>query len=95
MAGGANVLCFTTGRGSAYGCKADALDQDRDHPEIYHKMIDDMDINGGEVLEGSSLEAKGKEIFDKILAGVGAKVEVRAPRLWRQRVRPRHIGATV
>jgi altronate hydrolase len=31
-------------------------------------MIDDMDINGGEVVEGSSLEAKGQEIFDKILA---------------------------
>ena len=30
-------------------------------------MIDDMDINGGEVVEGSSLEAKGQEIFDTIL----------------------------
>lgn len=67
VAGGANVLCFTTGRGSAYGCKPTPSIKIATNSDIYHKMIDDMDINGGEVIEGGSLEAKGQEIFDAIL----------------------------
>ena len=67
VAGGANVLCFTTGRGSAYGCKPTPSIKIATNSDIYHKMIDDMDINGGEVVEGGTLEAKGQEIFDTIL----------------------------
>ncbi len=68
VAGGANILCFTTGRGSAYGCKPTPSIKIATNSEIYNKMIDDMDINGGDVLDGSSLEKKGQEIFDRILA---------------------------
>ena len=68
VAGGANILCFTTGRGSAYGCKPTPSIKIATNSDIYHKMIDDMDINGGEVIEGGSLEEKGQEIFDEILA---------------------------
>jgi len=68
VAGGANILCFTTGRGSAYGCKPTPSIKIATNSEIYHKMIDDMDINGGDVLDGSSLEKKGQEIFEKILS---------------------------
>ena len=51
-------------------------------------MIDDMDINGGDVLDGVSLEDKGQEIFDKILRGrLGREDQVGAARLRRQRVR--------
>ncbi len=67
VAGGANILCFTTGRGSAYGCKPTPSIKIATNSDIYHKMIDDMDINGGDVLDGVSLEAKGQEIFDIIL----------------------------
>lgn len=68
VAGGANVLCFTTGRGSAYGCKPTPSIKIATNSDIYHKMIDDMDINGGDVLDGNSLEQKGQEIFEKILS---------------------------
>ncbi|MGV3491695.1 MAG: UxaA family hydrolase [Devosia sp.] len=68
VAGGANILCFTTGRGSAYGCKPTPSIKIATNSDIYHKMIDDMDINGGEVVEGGTLEEKGQEIFDKILS---------------------------
>ena len=67
VAGGANILCFTTGRGSAYGCKPTPSIKIATNSEIYAKMIDDMDINGGDVLDGKSLETKGQEIFDRIL----------------------------
>jgi len=67
VAGGANILCFTTGRGSAYGCKPTPSIKIATNSDIYQKMIDDMDIDGGDVLDGVSLEAKGQEIFDHIL----------------------------
>ena len=68
VAGGANVLAFTTGRGSAYGCKPTPSIKIATNTDIYQKMVDDMDINGGDVLDGNSLEAKGREIFDEVLA---------------------------
>lgn len=68
VAGGANVLCFTTGRGSAYGCKPTPSIKIATNSDTYENMIEDMDINGGDVLDGTSLERKGQEIFDKVLA---------------------------
>ena len=73
VAGGANILCFTTGRGSAYGCKPTPSIKIATNSDIYHKMIDDMDIDGGDVLDGVSLEAKGQEIFDYMLAVASGK----------------------
>jgi len=73
VAGGANILCFTTGRGSAYGCKPTPSIKIATNSDIYEKMIDDMDINGGDVLDGTSLEAKGQEIFAEILAVASGK----------------------
>jgi altronate hydrolase len=67
VAGGANVLCFTTGRGSAYGCKPTPSIKLATNSEIYRRMIDDMDINCGDILDGVSIEEKGKEIFDMVL----------------------------
>ena len=73
VAGGANVLCFTTGRGSAYGCKPTPSIKIATNSDIYQKMIDDMDIDGGAVLNGQTLEEKGQEIFDEILAVASGK----------------------
>ncbi len=88
VAGGANILCFTTGRGSAYGCKPTPSIKIATNSDIYHKMIDDMDINGGDVLDGDSLEQKGQEIFDKILARrLGREEQIGRAGLRRQRVR--------
>jgi len=68
VAGGANVLCFTTGRGSAYGCKPTPSIKLATNSETYRRMTDDMDINCGDILDGVSIEEKGKEIFAKVLA---------------------------
>jgi altronate hydrolase len=67
VAGGANILCFTTGRGSAYGCKPTPSIKLATNSDIYRRMIDDMDIDCGDVLDGVSIEDKGQEIFDTIL----------------------------
>ncbi len=67
VAGGANILCFTTGRGSAYGCKPTPSIKLATNSDIYRRMIEDMDINCGDVLDGVSIEEKGAEIFAHIL----------------------------
>jgi altronate hydrolase len=67
VAGGANVLCFTTGRGSAYGCKPTPSIKLATNSDIYRRMIDDMDVNCGDILDGVTIEEKGKEIFGLML----------------------------
>jgi altronate hydrolase len=68
VAGGANVLCFTTGRGSAYGCKPTPSIKLATNTDIYTRMLEDMDINCGDIVDGVSIQDKGREIFDKVLA---------------------------
>jgi altronate hydrolase len=67
VAGGCNLLCFTTGRGSAYGCKPTPSIKLATNHDIYRRMLDDMDIDCGDILDGVSIEAKGQEIFDSML----------------------------
>jgi len=67
VAGGCNVMCFTTGRGSAFGCKPTPSIKLATNTEMYRRMTDDMDINCGDILDGISIEMKGQEIFDKVL----------------------------
>jgi altronate hydrolase len=96
VAGGANILAFTTGRGSAYGCKPTPSIKIATNSEMYYRMIDDMDINGGEVVEGSSLEEKGQEIFDMILrVASGEKSKSELLGYGDNEFVPWQIGATV
>jgi altronate hydrolase len=67
VAGGANLMCFTTGRGSAYGNKPCPSLKLATNTPIYTQMIEDMDINCGDIIEGVSLQDKGRQIFDLIL----------------------------
>ena len=67
VAGGANILCFTTGRGSAYGCKPTPSIKLATNTPVYERMLDDMDINCSDVLDGVSIQDKGREIFQHIL----------------------------
>ncbi|MGL5115251.1 MAG: UxaA family hydrolase [Beijerinckiaceae bacterium] len=78
VAGGANILAFTTGRGSAYGCKPTPSFKLATNTAVYEHMIDDMDINCGDVLDGVRLEDKGREIFAlmlRIASGESSKSE--------------------
>ena len=69
VAGGANLICFTTGRGSVYGCKPSPSLKLATNTSMYEKMSEDMDINCGDIIEGRSTVAqKGEAIFDLILA---------------------------
>ncbi|MBT5263446.1 MAG: altronate dehydratase [Rhodospirillaceae bacterium] len=68
VASGANVVCFTTGRGSCYGCKPTPSLKLATNTTMFKRMEEDMDINCGEVLdENISVEEMGERIFDKVL----------------------------
>lgn len=73
VAGGANVLVFTTGRGSVFGCKPAPSIKVATNTPMYNHMIDDMDINAGVILDGTPVELVGKQIFDEILAVASGK----------------------
>ncbi len=68
VAGGANVVCFTTGRGSVFGCKPVPSIKLATNSAMYHRMADDMDVNCGLVVDGErSVEQRGAEILQTIL----------------------------
>ncbi|TNE60854.1 MAG: altronate dehydratase [Alphaproteobacteria bacterium] len=68
VAGGATVMCFTTGRGSAFGCKPTPSLKLASNSELFRRMPDDMDINCGTVLDGDeTVEAAGARIFEEII----------------------------
>jgi altronate hydrolase len=68
VAGGANLICFTTGRGSAYGCKpAPSLKLATNTP-LYVRQEDDMDMNCGTVIDGrESIAEAGERCFRLML----------------------------
>lgn len=68
IAGGGNIICFTTGRGSVFGAKPVPSIKLATNSAMYRRMEEDMDINCGAVLdEGVSVSEMGQRIFDKII----------------------------
>lgn len=69
VAGGANVVCFTTGRGSAFGCKPVPSLKLATNTPLYRRMGDDMDLNCGTVADGDvDVDEMGRRIFDALVA---------------------------
>ena len=68
VAGGANIVCFTTGRGSVYGCKPAPSLKLATNTRLFQHMEEDMDVNCGTIVDGSeTVEQAGARIFDLIL----------------------------
>lgn len=68
VAGGANLICFTTGRGSAYGCAPSPSLKLSTNTALWLKQEDDIDINCGEVVDGTaSIDELGERIFRLML----------------------------
>ena len=65
---GANLVCFTTGRGSVFGCKPAPSIKLATNTAMYSRMAGDMDVNCGLVIDGAaSIEDMGERIFRLIL----------------------------
>jgi altronate hydrolase len=68
VAGGANVVCFTTGRGSVFGCKPAPSIKLATNTAMFKHIEDDMDVNCGTILDGDeTVQQAGQRIFDLIL----------------------------
>jgi altronate hydrolase len=67
VAGGANVVVFTTGRGSVFGCKPTPSIKVATNTPMFEAMEDDMDVDAGVILAGTPVEVVGRQIFELIL----------------------------
>jgi altronate hydrolase len=68
VAGGANLICFTTGRGSAYGCAPAPSLKLSTNTALWLRQEEDIDINCGEIIDGvASVEDMGERIFERML----------------------------
>lgn len=74
VASGCQIVCFTTGRGSVLGNAIAPVVKIASNSDMYRRMSDDMDVNAGEVIDGSaSLPEIGQRIFEKILAAASGE----------------------
>ncbi len=97
VAGGANVVCFTTGRGSAFGCTPVPSIKVATNSALYEHMNDDMDINAGRIVDGSAtVEEVGAEIYDMVLAvASGAETKSESLDYGEEEFVPWHIGTVM
>ena len=94
VAGGCNVVVFTTGRGSAFGFKPAPSIKIATNSTLYANQEPDMDINAGKVLDGVSLDDLGQEIFERVLAvASGARSKSEAAGVGEEEFNPWIIGA--
>ncbi len=79
IAGGCNLVCFTTGRGSAFGSKPSPTIKVATNSAMAQRMSEDMDVDAGTILtEGTSVEEKGREIYQlflRVASGEASKSE--------------------
>lgn len=80
VASGANLICFTTGRGSAYGCAPSPSLKLATNTALWDRQEEDIDINCGGVIDGTaSIDQLGEVIFQMMLdcaSGVASKSEL-------------------
>lgn len=68
VAGGCNLILFTTGRGSVFGSPVSPCIKIASHTGLFERMGEDMDFNAGQVLDGLSWEAATEALFDQVVA---------------------------
>jgi len=97
VAGGANLLCFTTGRGSVFGMKPTPSIKLATNTPMYERMSEDMDVNCGTILTGEeSVAACGERIFELMLrVASGEKTKSESYGFGSSEFAPWVIGATM
>jgi altronate hydrolase len=97
VAGGANLVCFTTGRGSVFGCVPAPSIKLATSTALFERMGDDMDMNCGRIADGDeTVEACGRRIFDRILeVASGDRTKSEAQGFGESEFAPWQLGAVV
>ncbi len=74
VAAGAQVVCFTTGRGTAMGNPFAPVIKIATNTSLFERMRCDMDVDAGSIAAGrETIEDVGKRVFDEILAVASGK----------------------
>lgn len=96
VAGGSNLVLFTTGRGSAFGFKPAPSIKIATNSSMYHHMEDDMDFNAGQILEGTSMEEAAAQLLDQVIAvASGAPSKSEAQGVGESEFNPWNLGGTL
>ncbi len=95
IAGGANIMVFTTGRGSAYGGTGIPSIKAASNTPLWNRQSEDMDVNCGGIVDGdTSIEKVGEEIFEMILrVASGERTKSENYGYGQLEFAPWHIGA--
>ncbi|HLZ57046.1 MAG TPA: altronate dehydratase family protein [Ktedonosporobacter sp.] len=96
VAGGSNIVVFTTGRGSMFGFKPAPSIKVASNITTYENLVSDMDINAGVVLNGISTQEVGKQILDEVIAvASGKQSKSEAQGIGEEEFAPWILGATM
>ena len=97
VAGGANMIVFTTGRGSAYGCAPSPSLKLSTNSELWQRQEEDIDLNCGEIADGAAtIEQPGERLFELVLATAsGARTKSERFGYGQSEFVPWQLGATM
>jgi len=94
VAGGSNLVLFTTGRGSAFGFKPAPSIKISTNTPLYEHMLEDMDFNAGQVLEGEDIAQLGSDLFNLVVeTASGRKSKSEAQGVGEAEFAPWHLGS--
>ncbi|MBK9444142.1 MAG: altronate dehydratase [Comamonadaceae bacterium] len=95
-AGGAQIICFTTGRGSAFGCAGVPTIKLATNNALFERMRDDMDVNCGDLITGTPMPEISQRIFEAIIRHAsGEKVRSEALGYGHDEFLPWQVGAVM
>lgn len=96
VAGGCQIVAFTTGRGSVYGCSIAPTIKIATNSSLARKMAGDMDIDAGRALEDLSLEDVGRQIYAEVLSvAEGKPTKSESLGIGREEFTPWPVGETL
>ncbi len=96
VAGGCNLIVFTTGRGSCFGYKTAPSIKVASNTTMYNTMVEDMDLNAGQVIDGVPMEQVAAEMLDLIISvASGQKSKSEAQGVGEDEFIPWNLGGTL
>ena len=96
VAGGSNLVIFTTGRGSAFGFKPAPSIKISTNSQLYRQMPEDMDFDAGGLLDGATMEEMTEQLLELVIAVASGKPTLsEAQGVGESEFNPWHIGATL
>lgn len=96
VAGGSNLVAFTTGRGSVFGFKPAPSIKIATNTPMYQRIEDDMDVNAGKIVDGVPMETVADEIYDLLLAiASGQQSKSEAQGVGESEFNPWNLGGTL